>query len=197
MDLNSPYFNPFMNCYRPQVDPNNPNQFLTFSNWFPQQPFFNQNSHAFDNVSENQPEPDVDVVLETQHDPQPASSRRRHRRKEVPEKTTKPSITQWSESEEVALARVFIDVSEDPFVGNNQTSTEFWRRVKGQFFSAMGCDSYWTNDMISGKWREHVRKWTCPPLSPQHPILFVDSLKYGHRPEVHEHSIRLNRSMFC
>ncbi|KAL8264926.1 hypothetical protein R6Q59_023056 [Mikania micrantha] len=134
---NNPYFNPFMNCYRPQLDPNNPNNpnpFLTFSNWYPQQPFFNQNSHAFDNVYENQPEPDVDAVPETQPDAQPATSRRRHRRKEVPEKTTKPSITRWSESEEVALARAYIDVSEDPFVGNNQTSSEFWKRVRAQFF---------------------------------------------------------------
>ncbi|KAL8215302.1 hypothetical protein R6Q57_004751 [Mikania cordata] len=81
---NNPYFNPFMNCYRPQLDPNNPNlnQFLTFSNWYPQPPFFNQNPPVGDNVSENQPNPDVDVVPETQPDAQPASSRRRHRRKE-------------------------------------------------------------------------------------------------------------------
>ncbi|KAL8250711.1 hypothetical protein R6Q59_034404 [Mikania micrantha] len=106
MDPNNPYFNPFMNCYRPQLDPNNPNpnQFLTFSNWYPQPPFFNQNSPAGDNVYENQPDPDVDVDPETQPDAQLASSRRRHRRKEVPEKTTKPTITRWSESEEVALA---------------------------------------------------------------------------------------------
>ncbi|KAL8216499.1 hypothetical protein R6Q57_023336 [Mikania cordata] len=134
MDPKNLYFNPFMNYYRLQVDPNNPNQFLTFSNWFPQQPFFDQNSPAFDNVSENKSEPNVDVVPKTQPDPQPASSRRRHRRKEVPEKTTKPSITRWSESEKVALARAYIDVSEDSFVGNNQTSTEFWRRVRAQFF---------------------------------------------------------------
>ncbi|KAL8208830.1 hypothetical protein R6Q57_008242 [Mikania cordata] len=130
---NNPYFNPFMNCYRPQLDPNNPNpnQTLTFSNWYPQPPFFNQNSPAGDNVSDNQHDPDVDVVPETQPDGQPASSRRRHRRKEVPEKTTKPSITpkpsitRWSESEEVTLARAYIDVSEDSIVGNNQTSSDF------------------------------------------------------------------------
>ncbi|KAL8228950.1 hypothetical protein R6Q57_013850 [Mikania cordata] len=74
---NKPYFNPFMNCYRPQLDPNNsnPNQFVTFSNWYPQPPFFNQNSPAGDNVSENQPNPDVDVVPETQPYAQLASSR--------------------------------------------------------------------------------------------------------------------------
>ncbi|KAL8229074.1 hypothetical protein R6Q57_013974 [Mikania cordata] len=101
MDPNNPYFNPFRNCYGPQLDPNNannPNQFPTFSNW--------------------------------------------HIRKEVPEKTTKSSITRWSEVEEVALARACIDVSEDPIVGNNQTSTEFSRRVRAQFFPAMGRDSY-------------------------------------------------------
>ncbi|KAL8259341.1 hypothetical protein R6Q59_027294 [Mikania micrantha] len=83
-------------------------------------------------------DPDVDVVSETQPNAQPASSRRRHRRKEVHEKTTKPSITRWSESEEVTLARAHIDVSEDPIV----------------VFSAMGRGSYRTNDMISGKWRD-------------------------------------------
>ncbi|KAL8229146.1 hypothetical protein R6Q57_014046 [Mikania cordata] len=82
---NNPYFNPFMNCYGPQLDSNNtnPNQFLTFSNWYPQPPFFNQNSPAGDNVSDNQQDPDVDVVPETQPDAQSASSRRRHRRKEM------------------------------------------------------------------------------------------------------------------
>ncbi|KAL8249085.1 hypothetical protein R6Q59_005953 [Mikania micrantha] len=133
---NNPYFNPFMNCYRPQLDPNNsnPNQFLTFSNWYPQPPFFNQNSPAGDNVSDNQHDPDVDVVPETQPDAQPASSRHRHRRKEVPEKTIIPSITRWSESEEVALAHAYIDVSKDSIVGNNQTSSDFWRRVRHHFF---------------------------------------------------------------
>ncbi|KAL8237490.1 hypothetical protein R6Q59_018571 [Mikania micrantha] len=78
MDPNNPYFNPFMNCYWPQLDPNNqnPNQFLTFSNWYPQPSFFNQNSPTGDNVSENQLDPDVDVVPETQPGAQPASSRR-------------------------------------------------------------------------------------------------------------------------
>ncbi|KAL8252468.1 hypothetical protein R6Q59_036161 [Mikania micrantha] len=118
---------------RPQLDPNNPNpnQFLTFSNWYPQPPFFNQNSPAGDNVSENQPDPDVDVVPETQPDAQPASSRCRHRRKEVPEKTTKPTITRWSEYEETRETPVFL---------------------------AMGRGSYRTNDMISGKWRDLQRK---------------------------------------
>ncbi|KAL8238145.1 hypothetical protein R6Q59_019226 [Mikania micrantha] len=61
---NNPYFNPFMNCYRPQLDPNNPNpnQFLTFSNWYPQPLFYNQNSPVGDNVYENQPNPDVGVL---------------------------------------------------------------------------------------------------------------------------------------
>ncbi|KAL8248792.1 hypothetical protein R6Q59_005660 [Mikania micrantha] len=60
---NNPYFNPFMNCYRPQLDSNspNPNQFLTFSNWYQQPPFLNQNSPAGDNVSDNQQDPDVDL----------------------------------------------------------------------------------------------------------------------------------------
>ncbi|KAD5961458.1 hypothetical protein E3N88_12931 [Mikania micrantha] len=138
MDPNNPFFNPFMNCYRPQVDPNNPNQFLTVSNWYPQPPFFNLNLPAFDNVFENQPEPDVDVVPETQLDAQPATSCRRHRQKEVPGKTTKPTIARWSKVEEMVLARAYIDVSEDPFVGNNQASTEFWKPVK-------------FHDMLSGK----------------------------------------------
>ncbi|KAL8217650.1 hypothetical protein R6Q57_021023 [Mikania cordata] len=104
---NNPYFNPFMNCYRTQLDPNNPNpnQFLTFSNWYPQPSFFNQNSPVGDKVFENQPNPDVDVVPETQPDAQPASSRRRHRRKEVSGKTTKPTIIKWTESEELQTSK--------------------------------------------------------------------------------------------
>ncbi|KAL8256937.1 hypothetical protein R6Q59_028978 [Mikania micrantha] len=129
LDPNNPYFNPFMNCYRPQLDPNNPNpnQFLTFSNWYPQPPFYSQNEPTGDNVSDNQQDPDVDVVPETQPDAQQASLRHRHRRKEVPEKTIKPSITRWSESEEMALARAYIDVSEDLIVvqhHNNRKSGE-------------------------------------------------------------------------
>ncbi|KAD6796117.1 hypothetical protein E3N88_07013 [Mikania micrantha] len=125
--------NPFINYYRPRVDPNSPNhpnQFLTFSNWYLQPPFFNQNSPAFDNVYKNQLEPDVDVVPEAQPDAQPATSRRRHRRKEVIEKTTKPSITRWSEVEEVALARAYIDVSEDPLARNlgNALEPSFFRQ---------------------------------------------------------------------
>ncbi|KAD3068226.1 hypothetical protein E3N88_36106 [Mikania micrantha] len=161
MDTNNPFFIPFINCYRPQVNPNNPKnpkQFLTFSNWYPQPPFFNENSHAFDNFSENQPEPDVDVVSETQPEAQQTTLRRRHRRKEVPEKTTKPTITRWSEVEEVTLARAYIDVSKDLFVSNNQTSMGFWKRVRAQFFSEMGRDSYRRNDMISGKLRDLQRK---------------------------------------
>ncbi|KAL8234818.1 hypothetical protein R6Q59_020918 [Mikania micrantha] len=82
---------------------------------------FNQNPSAFDNVSETQQEPDVEVVPETQPDPQPVTSRRSHRRKEVPEKTSKPTITRCSKVEKVALARAYIDISEDPFVGNKRT----------------------------------------------------------------------------
>ncbi|KAL8246349.1 hypothetical protein R6Q59_007565 [Mikania micrantha] len=150
-----------MNCYRPQVDsnnPNNPNQFLTFSNWYSQPHFFNQNSPAFDNVSENQPEPDVDVVQETQPDTQLATSRCRHRRKEVLEETKKPSITRWSEVEEVSLTHPYNEVSEDSVVGNNQMSTEFWKRARARVFSAMGRDSCRTNDMIFDKWRDLHRK---------------------------------------
>ncbi|KAL8239166.1 hypothetical protein R6Q59_015733 [Mikania micrantha] len=76
---------------------------------------------------------------------------RRHRRKEVPEKTTKPTIIKWTESEEVALVRAYIDVSEDLIVGNNQMSSVFWSRVRDQFFSTMGRGSYRTNDMLSNK----------------------------------------------
>ncbi|KAL8233796.1 hypothetical protein R6Q59_019896 [Mikania micrantha] len=37
---------------------------------------------------------------------------------------------------------------------------EFWKRVRASFFPAMGCDSYRTNDMISGKLRDLQRKVT-------------------------------------
>ncbi|KAL8189680.1 hypothetical protein R6Q57_029246 [Mikania cordata] len=154
---NNPYFNPFMNCYRPQLDPNNPNpnQFLTFSNWYPQPPFFNQNSLVGDNVSENQPNPDVNVVPETQPDVQPASSRRRHRRKEVPGKTTKPTIIKWMESEEVALVRAYIDVSEYPIVGNNQTSSVFWSCDEQHAFRQMARDLQRKVAKFNGIWAKH------------------------------------------
>ncbi|KAL8252116.1 hypothetical protein R6Q59_035809 [Mikania micrantha] len=128
-----------------------PRLVLTFANLYTQQPFFNQTSPTFENFSETQPEPDIEVVPKTQPDPQPATSRQRHRRKDVLGKTTKSTITRWTEVEELAQARANIDVSEDPFVGNNQTSTEFWKHVRAQFFATMGRDSYKTNDMISGK----------------------------------------------
>ncbi|KAL8255274.1 hypothetical protein R6Q59_033495 [Mikania micrantha] len=128
MDPNNPFFNPFMNFYRPQVipnNPNNPNQFLTFSNWYPQQPFLTKTHPpltTFMRINRNPM-----LMWFQKHNP---TRNRLHRvagtdERKCQKKKTKPSITRWSEVEEVALARAYIDVSEDPFVGNNQTSTEF------------------------------------------------------------------------
>ncbi|KAL8217142.1 hypothetical protein R6Q57_023979 [Mikania cordata] len=110
---NNPYFNLFMNCYRPQLDPN-PNQFLTFSNWYPQPPFFNQNSPAGDNVSDNQHDPDVDVVPETQLDSQLASSRRRHRRKElqISKRTKTSSSGKYTTTQSDSTGRCFVNLNE-------------------------------------------------------------------------------------
>ncbi|KAL8255393.1 hypothetical protein R6Q59_033614 [Mikania micrantha] len=79
----------------------------------------------------------------------------------VSENTTRPPtgyIATHAQMKEVSLARAYIDVSEDPLVGNNQTSTELWKHVRAQFFSAMGRDSYQTNNMISGEWCDLERK---------------------------------------
>ncbi|KAL8239699.1 hypothetical protein R6Q59_016266 [Mikania micrantha] len=58
----------------------------------------------------------------------------------------------------VSTYKSLIDVSEDPIVGRNQKGPDFWSKIRSQFFQAMGCVEYRTNDMISSKWRDMNQK---------------------------------------
>ncbi|XP_076904320.1 glutathione S-transferase T3-like [Bidens hawaiensis] len=68
------------------------------------------------------------------------------------------SIQKWSVQEELALARAWVDVSEHPIVGNEQTIYDLWDRVEVKFFEAMGKGpDYRRRDQITGKWT-HINK---------------------------------------
>ncbi|XP_076955405.1 glutathione S-transferase T3-like [Bidens hawaiensis] len=68
------------------------------------------------------------------------------------------SIQKWSVQEELALAQAWVDVSEHPIVGNEQTIDDLWDRVEVKFFEAMGKGpDYQRRDQITGKWT-HINK---------------------------------------
>ncbi|XP_076882478.1 glutathione S-transferase T3-like [Bidens hawaiensis] len=68
------------------------------------------------------------------------------------------SIQKWSLQEELALAQAWVDVSEHPIVGNEQTIDDLWDQVEVKFFEAMGKGpDYLRRDQITGKWT-HINK---------------------------------------
>ncbi|KAJ0771558.1 hypothetical protein HanPI659440_Chr07g0270481 [Helianthus annuus] len=76
--------------------------------------------------SQQQAEPDVDVVPETQPEPVPDKSkrdRRSHKKKEKDEPRRKNTHLKWSKDEEFTLTRAWLDVLEDHGIGNFLTKT--------------------------------------------------------------------------
>ncbi|XP_076895661.1 glutathione S-transferase T3-like [Bidens hawaiensis] len=68
------------------------------------------------------------------------------------------SIQKWSVQEELALAQAWVDVSEHPIVGNEQTIDDLWDRVEVKFFEDMGKGpDYRRRDQITGK-LTHINK---------------------------------------
>ncbi|KAJ0462978.1 hypothetical protein HanHA300_Chr14g0510101 [Helianthus annuus] len=86
--------------------------------------------------SQQQAEPDVNVVQETQPEPVPEKSkrgRRSHKKKEANKPRRKNTYLNWTKEEEYTLARSWLEVSEDPEIANFQTGHVFWDRVRASF----------------------------------------------------------------
>lgn len=57
----------------------------------------------------------------------------------------------WTDTEHLALSKAYIRIAEDPVVGNQQTSSSFWKRVHDQATefgmtprTERGCQDKWT-----------------------------------------------------
>ncbi|VFQ66575.1 unnamed protein product [Cuscuta campestris] len=103
---------------------------------------------------------DRDSVPETQ--PEPSGSKKSTRRKSHKAKSTLTeearSIKKWSPEEECILASAWVDVSEHPIIGTEQTKDAMWDRIEEKFFTAMKKDgSYRTRDQLTSKWC-HINK---------------------------------------
>ncbi|VFQ77910.1 unnamed protein product [Cuscuta campestris] len=103
---------------------------------------------------------DRDSVPETQ--PEPSRSKKSTRWRSHKAKTTLTeaarSIQKWTPEEECILASAWVDVSEHPIVGNEQTINAMWDRIEEKFFTAMKKDgSYRTRDQLTSKWG-HINK---------------------------------------
>ncbi|KAF5819312.1 putative glutathione transferase [Helianthus annuus] len=107
--------------------------------------------------SQQQAEPDVDVVPETQPEPVPEKSkcgRRSHKKKEKDEPRRKNTHLKWTKEEECTLTRAWLDVSEDHEIANFQTDPVFWDRVRALFYSMWGQGEHRDKDSISSKWTD-------------------------------------------
>ncbi|VFQ96560.1 unnamed protein product [Cuscuta campestris] len=69
------------------------------------------------------------------------------------------SIQKWTPEEECLLASAWVDVSEHPIIGSEQTKDAMWDRIEEKFFTAMNKDdSYRTRDQLTSKWSHINRK---------------------------------------
>ncbi|VFQ87333.1 unnamed protein product [Cuscuta campestris] len=99
-------------------------------------------------------------VPETQ--PGPSDTKKSARRKSHKTKDTMTeaarSIQKWMPEEECLLASAWVDVSEHPIVGSEQTRDAMWDRIEEKFFTAMNKDdSYRTWDQLTSK-RSHINR---------------------------------------
>ncbi|XP_022031997.1 uncharacterized protein LOC110933061 [Helianthus annuus] len=105
---------------------------------------------------QEQAEPEVDTVSETQPELDHETSkrgRRSHKKKETDAPRRKGSYLVWTKDEEYALARAWLNVSED----SEQTIKllqHFGSKFVSFFFNAMGKGEYRDNDSISSKWTD-------------------------------------------
>ncbi|VFQ89776.1 unnamed protein product [Cuscuta campestris] len=102
-----------------------------------------------------------DSVPETQ--PEPTGSKKSTCRKSHKTKGTMTeaarSIQKRTPEEECLLASAWVDVSEHPIIGSEQTKDAMWDRIEEKFFTAMNKDgSYRTRDQLTSKWSHINRK---------------------------------------
>ncbi|KAK9070058.1 hypothetical protein SSX86_010457 [Deinandra increscens subsp. villosa] len=91
---------------------------------------------------------DVEIVNETQEvgGSQPKAkakgkAKRCHKKKEVETRTPK-EIQFWTEDENFALCRAYVEASKNPTKGNYQDMKEFWDEIRSKFFMLMGKGEY-------------------------------------------------------
>ncbi|VFQ74775.1 unnamed protein product [Cuscuta campestris] len=72
-------------------------------------------------------------------------------------------IQKWTPEEECLLASAWVDISEHPIIGSEQTTDAMWDRIEEKFFTAMNKDgTYRTRDQLTSKWshiNHKVRKF--------------------------------------
>nr|XP_043611741.1 uncharacterized protein LOC122583400 [Erigeron canadensis] len=98
--------------------------------------------------------PQTQTVAEPQPETQPESSTRRKKGKGknvAGEKVIRKPKVAWSGEEEKHLALCWLDVSEDPIVGNSQTGDCLWNKVFDKYNAAVQIKH--RPDQIKGKWR--------------------------------------------
>ncbi|VFR01550.1 unnamed protein product [Cuscuta campestris] len=62
-------------------------------------------------------------------------------------------VQKWMPEEECVLVLAWVDVSEHPIVGSEQTKDAMWDHIEKKFFMAMNKDaSYRTRDQLTSKW---------------------------------------------
>ncbi|XP_021975343.1 uncharacterized protein LOC110870470 [Helianthus annuus] len=122
------------------------------------QPTFGFGQASGSQPSQQQPEPDVDIVLETQPEPERETSKRgkrSHKKKEANEPQRKHSYVSWTKEKEYTLVRAWVDVSEDPDIGNKLSNgPDFWNRIRALFYSTWGKAEHRDKDSISSKWTD-------------------------------------------
>ncbi|KAJ0878883.1 hypothetical protein HanRHA438_Chr10g0444971 [Helianthus annuus] len=85
------------------------------------QPTFGFGQAGGSQPSQQQAEPDVDIVPETQPEPERETSKRgkrSHKKKEANEPRRKHSYLTWTKEEKYTLVRAWLEDSEDPDIGN-------------------------------------------------------------------------------
>ncbi|XP_021979334.1 glutathione S-transferase T3-like [Helianthus annuus] len=75
-----------------------------------------------------------------------------HRKKSENVERAPKTIESWMPIKELALARAWLDVSEDLIISTDQDIAVFWRHIREKFFNTMARGESRTLDSFSGKW---------------------------------------------
>ncbi|VFQ97540.1 unnamed protein product [Cuscuta campestris] len=92
-------------------------------------------------------------------DTQPHKSTKGKGKKRNQEGTSGRSASKpWTATEEEALARAWVNISQDPIKGNAQTSDGFWNKVTHEFHVLMNSKPYRLFHSVSSKYRDMNKK---------------------------------------
>nr|XP_043619849.1 uncharacterized protein LOC122591659 [Erigeron canadensis] len=81
-----------------------------------------------------------------------AKGKRVHKKKGPDEPLEKTEKQSWSNKEEMALARAWLEVTEDPEEGNFQKMKIYWKKIGQIFHKILKKEPYRGPDSLSGKW---------------------------------------------